>query len=356
MRFRIARFRSACEQARVNGLSETPAETSTGPKRPFVLSPASRLIKATPGLSPLVKIGLGLAVGCIAVIVRSFLPLNPQQLPTITVVIGTAVTTTFVGVRAGSTCAIIGGIGCWYYFFNPRSWSLANGSWIPLLGFTIIAGVIISTSFLYRRSEQQAHRRELEEIANAAETAQLFASELAHRLKNTLTIVQALTLQTLDSTSPRTEAFNDRLRALATGNDLLSHHVSNPSAKLSDIARAIVAPFADNDRVRFQGVDIRLPSSEVITLALAFHELATNATKYGALSVPTGTLTISSEDRGGRIRLTWEEQGGPPVEPPQRRGFGTRLLRRAGMNTQLEFASAGVRCSFEIRQFSEPGP
>lgn len=310
------------------------------------------MLNAGPPLTPLAQIGLGIAFAAVAVFLRSLLPLNPQQMPTITVVISVALATTFFGVRTGATCAVAGGLACWYLFFNPRSWSLAGGAWIPLLGFSIIALVIITTSYLYRRSERVLHERALADVAAEADRAKLFAGELAHRLKNTLTIVQALALQTLDGGSAQTRAFTDRLRALAKGNDLLSHHVSDPSARLDDVVRALVTPLA-GDRAEFRLSEARLSSSDVITLALSLHELATNATKYGALSCPSGRIIVSSDDLGRCLRLTWKEYDGPPVRPPERSGFGVRLLRRAGMNACLDFEADGVRCTFDVQK--QPG-
>lgn len=308
-----------------------------------------RPVGAGPSRHAVWEVALGVVAGLIAVAVRMALPLDAMQLPTITVVIALAVVTTYVGVRAGVACAVTGGLFAWYRFFNPHSRSLASGAWVILLGFGVIAAVIVTTSHLYRTSEQRAHTRREAELAAQAETARLFAGELAHRLKNALTIVQAIALQTLDGDAPATLSFTSRLRALATANDLLSEHISDPVAQLDEVIAAALTPFDDvAGRFHTSVAAHTLTAQQVVSLSLALHELATNATKYGALSTPDGRIVISTEVEDGATRLIWQEQGGPPVMPPTATGFGTRLLRRAGMGAQIAYEPDGVRCVMEI--------
>jgi two-component sensor histidine kinase len=309
-------------------------------------------VRARPSRSVSQEIAIGLAAALIAVAVRALLPLPPDVLPVVTVVIAIAVVTPFVGVRAGVTIAIVGGSACWYLFFNPDSWSLDSGAWIPLLGFAVIAAVIISTAHLYRRTERMLHQREVEALEEQAANAQLFAREMAHRLKNALAIVQAIAFQTLGEERPETTNFAGRLKALALANDLLSEHVSKPVARVEEVIHAALEPFfsAERERVRVQSIEALIPAQQVVSLALALHELATNAVKYGALSSPEGEVELSIEDVGERLQLHWIERGGPKVELPVKRGFGTRLLRRTGMHTELEFAEDGLRCAFGIRK------
>ena len=88
--------------------------------------------------------------------------------------------------------AVVGGLLSWYLFFNAYSWSLANDAWIPLIGFSVIAMVIVSTAALYRGSERRLHAQELMALTEQAANAELFAREMAHRLKNALAIVQSI--------------------------------------------------------------------------------------------------------------------------------------------------------------------
>lgn len=259
--------------------------------------------------------------------------------------------TPLFGIRAGITCAVSGGLASWYLFFNPRSWSLADGAWIPLIGFTIIAAVIIGTSHLYRVSERQHHRSELRELARQARNAQIFAGEMSHRLKNALAIVQAIALQTMDPSAPATAKFTGRLKALADANDLLSEHVSKPVANIADVIEASIRPFRDREaRFALTGPDAPIPAQQVVALALALHELSTNAVKYGSLSLPAGRVTIAVEDHADHLELTWKEHDGPAVKPPERTGFGTRLLYRSGTDTRIDYEADGLRCTLSVRK------
>ena len=301
-----------------------------------------------------VQIVIGVLSSVTAVAIRSLLPLNPQQLPTITVVVAMAVVTTFVGAGAGITTAILGGLACWFLFFNSGSLSLTNGAWVPLLGFVIIAIVIVGTAALYRSSERRLHERELAELEEEAANADLFAREMAHRLKNALAIVQAIAFQTLGTERPDANRFAGRLRALADANELLTEEIKHPVADIRQVLRAALTPFQDGkSRLHVDSVDAAIPAQQVVSLALALHELGTNAVKYGALSTPAGEVIVTVDDDGDRLKLSWVEQGGPTVTSPTEAGFGTRLLQRSGINTDLRYDPDGLKCSFGIRKAAQ---
>lgn len=288
--------------------------------------------------------------GLLAVLVRLSLPLAPQQLPTLPVVVTLAVITTFVGLRAGVATAVVGGVLSWYFFFNPYSWSLANQAWIPLLGFTVIATVIITTAQMYRSTARASHERDLRRLQAEADTAQLFAREMAHRLKNALTIVQSLAFQTIGTSSEEAAKFAGRLKALAEANELLNEHIDRPCATVTEVIQAALMPFGLRRRFDVTSVQAAIPSQQVVALALALHELTTNAVKYGALSGSTGRVTINVVEAGQHLHLTWKEHGGPVVQQPTGAGFGTRLLQRSGVNTELAFETDGLRCSMGLRR------
>lgn len=294
---------------------------------------------------------IGAAAGVVAAAVRYSLPLDPTQLPTLPVVVMLAIVTTFVGVWAGIATAFVGGLLSWYLFFNANSWSLANGAWVPLLGFAIISSVIITTAHLYRSAERRAHARQIARLEAEAEIAQLFAREMSHRLKNALAIAQAIAFQTIGTDTADAKKFAGRLKALADANELLDEHVERPAAKVAEVIRASLAPFGDAaTRFDVDVVEASIPAQQVVSLAMALHELATNAIKYGSLSAPGGRARIIVRDRGHDLLLEWVEQGGPPVSSPQSHGFGTRLLMRSGTGTEIDFAESGLRCSVGIRK------
>jgi PAS domain S-box-containing protein len=197
----------------------------------------------------------------------------------------------------------------------------------------------------------------------AAESRQkLLIDELNHRVKNTLATVQSLASQSArGATTPEVfrERFEGRLMALSKAhNQLTLHHWE--SAELRELLSASLAPYGDaSQRVVLRGEDVVLRPRAVLTLAMAFHELTTNAVKYGALSAPGGSVEIRWQPvqmhNGGKtgLRIEWEEKGGPPVLAPERRGFGTTLIERGVAGdldgrAALAFAPDGVRCIIEI--------
>jgi len=166
----------------------------------------------------------------------------------------------------------------------------------------------------------------------------LLIEELNHRVKNTLAAVQSLAAMTMKHTSsPKTfnQAFSARLRALSATHNLLTRRAWE-RAPLHDLVAVELEPYVGREhdaRVIATGPPIELSSRQTISLGLVLHELATNAAKYGALSAPTGRISISwkvTADQGiGRLRIDWRERGGPLVKPPMRRGFGSRLMERS---------------------------
>jgi two-component sensor histidine kinase len=311
----------------------------------------ARELRAQPQWSSASQVLTGAVAAAMAVVIRLAMPLRPEQLPTVTVVVTLAVVTTFVGIWAGVTTAVVGGVLSWFFLFNPRSWELAGEAWIPLFGFGVIATVIITTAYLYRSSEKLRQEEEHAKLRADAEDAELFAREMAHRLKNALTIVQSIAFQTIGTDSPEAAKFAGRLRALADANELLNEHIRKPTAPVSAVIKGALSPFED-DRARFrvESIDATIPAQQVVSLALAIHELATNAVKYGSLSGQGGSVAITVQDQGDALEMIWQEQGGPPVAAAPQPGFGTRLLRRSGIDTQIEFLPNGLRCSMGLRK------
>ena len=189
----------------------------------------------------------------------------------------------------------------------------------------------------------------------AEERQRLLMEELAHRVKNTLTVVQAIASQTLrgSGASPEArEALSTRLMALARAHELLMQgRWSEASLRALVDETARLHAHGEAGRFRVGGPDIMLGSGSALALALVLHELATNAVKYGALSVPEGKVLVLWDkvetDGEARLRFRWEEVGGPPVTPPERQGFGTRLIARSfGQNlsavVRLEYPRTGV--------------
>lgn len=196
---------------------------------------------------------------------------------------------------------------------------------------------------------------DITERKRAEEHQHLLINELNHRVKNTLAIIQGIAVQTFRGTAATPEAraaFEGRLEALAGAHDLLTRG-NWESAALEDIIERAIAPFdANMARVSIEGPELRLQPKTAVSVALALHELATNALKYGALSTPAGHVDIRWQIAGERLHLDWRERGGPPVRPPSRRGFGTRMIER-GLATELrgtvriDFQPDGVLCTID---------
>ena len=194
----------------------------------------------------------------------------------------------------------------------------------------------------------------------AAERRQLLINELNHRVKNTLATVQSIAHQTLRPDQPTPEArglLTARLIALSGAHDILTRE-NWETADLRDIVATCIGPFEPEKGARFdvQGPGLRVSPKAAVALAMALHELATNAAKYGALSVDQGRVAVTWSLAGGdsdpRLVLDWRERGGPPVKAPERRGFGSRLLVQGlsadlGAAAQLTYDPAGLHCRID---------
>lgn len=194
--------------------------------------------------------------------------------------------------------------------------------------------------------------RDISDRKKIEETKDLLLHEIKHRVKNTLGTVQAIASQTFRKAPPEErDAFGARLRAMAEAHDLLTNQDWGQIA-VTDIVSRAIAPF-DSRRFTVRGDDAALTSTKGLLLAMAIHELGTNAVKYGALSNGDGRVGIEWKGSANSVTLRWRESGGPPVTPPTREGFGTKLIQRAMMGehgkAQLDYAADGVKASLEIR-------
>ncbi|MDP3802417.1 PAS domain-containing protein [Brevundimonas sp.] len=191
----------------------------------------------------------------------------------------------------------------------------------------------------------------------AAERQKLMIDELNHRVKNTLATVQSIAIQTARShVDPRTfaEGFQARLLALSHTHDLLTRSHWE-GADLRDILQHETEAHGPQ-RVSLVGPPVALGPAAALSLGMIFHELATNAAKYGALSAPEGRVLVDwavADQSRPVLRLSWREIDGPPTAPPARRGFGSRLIERnvrhdlAG-EVKLDYANSGFSAEFSI--------
>ncbi|UCI18399.1 PAS domain-containing protein [Mesorhizobium sp. B2-1-8] len=191
------------------------------------------------------------------------------------------------------------------------------------------------------------------------EQLKLLTNELNHRVKNILAVVRSIASQTLRNATSLPEAgrtLSSRLVSLAKANDLLTQQ-NWSGADVKDLIATSVSSHAPIDRFKISGESVWLPPNVALSAALAFHELTTNALKYGALSNETGTVSIRWKLLGQKqhrwLNLEWRERGGPPVEPIERKGFGTQLLERVFASgtsgrVTLKFQKSGLVCTMRV--------
>jgi PAS domain S-box-containing protein len=190
------------------------------------------------------------------------------------------------------------------------------------------------------------------------EHQRLLIHELNHRVKNTLATVQSIAAQSFRGVArDHVKWFEGRLVALSKAHDVLTDE-NWQGAGIHEFLARVTAPLIGLQHHRFEtsGPEIRLSPRMVLSLSMALHELCTNAAKYGALSNPDGRVRVAWSmtglDGSSRLHLRWEEQGGPPVSPPRRNGFGSRLITRGvahelGAQVRLEYPVTGVTCEID---------
>jgi two-component sensor histidine kinase len=228
---------------------------------------------------------------------------------------------------------------------NPRYWDV-QVSPIKDSGGNVTHLLSISRDIT---EEWKAAEIQKESIARS----KFLSEELVHRVKNTLATVLALANQTFkgDQFKEQRTIFNGRIQTLSDAYNLLTEH-SWTATSMRAVVEGALAPFrTGTGRITISGPDLEIKPAQALTLALAINELATNATKYGALSAPGGIVgLVWSID--SMLRLEWIETGGPAVTPPARAGFGSRLIKTLlakdfGGAVELNYDPAGVTCRLD---------
>lgn len=217
---------------------------------------------------------------------------------------------------------------------NPRFWDVQVG---PIFGPDGKPEAILSVS------------RDISSLKAAEQRQTLLAMELKHRMKNTVAMIQAIANQTIRG-GPEViaikEAFVARLTTMAAAQDLLTQTAWS-RAKLEFLVAESVKVHGDVSRFTFEGPEVELSSKTALAMALAVHELATNAIKYGALSQDGGRIDVAWSVTDGEFKFEWRESGGPVVKVPAQRGFGSRMIERAlagyfSGQAAIEYAPAGI--------------
>jgi two-component sensor histidine kinase len=200
------------------------------------------------------------------------------------------------------------------------------------------------------RQAKHAAEQSTSQMRQVVKLQRLMVNELNHRVKNTLASVQSIASQTLRASGSMPEArntLNARLTAMAGAHDILTRE-SWEGANLIDIVETAIGPYAGSGRIDISGPMVRLPPKAALAFSLTFHELCTNAAKYGALTAADGKVEVHWSLHGRTLHLDWVEKGGPPAREPDHRGFGTRMILGLGRElsgmANMAFTEAGLRC------------
>jgi PAS domain S-box-containing protein len=225
-------------------------------------------------------------------------------------------------------------------------WVLDNGIplWEPAGEFAGYIGTCIDITENKRAEQKQG----------------VLIAELDHRVKNVLATVATIAKRTSErssSTSGFIDTLDRRIQSMADAHALLSRSCWQ-GVGLADLVRRELAPYATDGNTTVEGPHVALTAAATQAIAMVLHELATNAAKYGALSIPQGRVLVrwhplSKGEVPAKLRLEWHEQGGPPVSVSARPGYGTSVIRdlipyELGGSVELDFATGGVRCAIEI--------
>lgn len=294
-----------------------------------------------------------LAVGApaLAWLLRGALdPVLQDQMPYTLFFVAVLTASVFGGWKSGAAAAVLSGLMANFSFVSPGPHFMFEGSrgWgfsIFMLVSLLLIALVNALAVTLRRETRL--REDITTVSN----------EYRHRIKNLLAITHSLVDQTARTASSVPEFKDkvlDRMHALARAQDLL--HVDQvQAAPLRTLIDGILKPFHVESRLAWpiSGPDVLVPAEMTTALALLLNELATNAVKYGALSVSEGRLKIGWAAEGEWTVIEWREIDGPVVTPPDKLGFGSRLIDDAlpggSGSTKLVFEPNGVRCEIKLR-------
>jgi two-component sensor histidine kinase len=252
-------------------------------------------------------------------------------------------TAVFGGLRVGLWAALLGAVLGFALDFADAPIGPAR---IALLAIYVVVSSLIMWAARHYRSIALYYRDLSARLQKEEDYRKLVVAELSHRLKNSLATVHAVVHQVLRDQPQMWAAVDSRLRALGAADDLISKS-DRSGCDIEELLQLEMAPYGDS-RVNLLGNPLHIPPKLAVSLGLMFHELTTNAAKYGALSTPNGFLQISWRMVSDRLSVIWDENNGPPVAVPEKTGFGTRLLASALTafegHVQTDYLPAGLHC------------
>jgi two-component sensor histidine kinase len=301
-------------------------------------------------LQPSLPLGLGFAAFCLALATaaRWGLSLIRPELAFAPYFPAVLFATAFGGFRIGLATAAVGGLLGAVVAFGDAPADSAR--MLLLLIYVLVSALIIWGADHYRSIA--SHHREISKRLTEEETyRKLVVDELQHRLKNKLSTIHAVLHQVLHNQPQIWAGIDARLRALSATDDLIAR-ADGSGCDLRELLLSELGPYG-HVRFTLNGEPLFLPAKLAVSFALIFHELATNAGKYGAFSAAHGLLQVSWSVSDDRVTIVWDETEGPPIETVGEPGFGTKLLNSAlrpfDGKTEIAFLRSGVHCTMKCR-------
>jgi two-component sensor histidine kinase len=298
--------------------------------------------------SPLFSIGFAATCVALATAVRWCLSLIRPDVFFTPYFPAVVFATAFGGPRIGIATAIVGGtLGVTVNFSNAAT---DFARFALLIIFLAVSGLTI-WGVQHYRSIASRQREIAKRLIQEEEYRKLVVDELQHRLKNKLSTIHAVLRQMLQDQPQVWARIDPRIRALSATDDLIAK-VDGSGCDIRDFLLFELGPYG-HVRFTLNGNSLFLPAKLAVSLALIFHELATNAGKYGAFSSARGLLQVSWSVTEGRLHIAWDETEGPPVGAVGDAGFGTRLLKAAlrpfDGKTEIAYLKTGVHCIMQCR-------
>jgi two-component sensor histidine kinase len=264
-----------------------------------------------------------LAIGCLgaATLLRAGFGLLGVSLPFGTYYPAVLVAALLAGWTTGAAVIIGAVLIVWWVFIAPLyQFNTLNATQIANFSlFIFSSSCVVALAQWHRDVVRRLRRHDYDQ--------ELLMLELQHRGRNTYAIVESIVRNTLVNDRASADAIAGRVHAVSSANDL----VNQSSAKTVGLRALLALEFAPNAeaRLRASGPDITISADAARKLGLVFHELTTNAMKHGALATPDGRVITSWQEDGGKVRLIWKEEYGPPVMPPSHQGFGTVIVTQS---------------------------
>ncbi len=298
--------------------------------------------------SPLFSIGFAACCLALATAARWCLSLIRPDVFFIPYIPAVFFATAFGGYRIGIATAILGGTLGVTIDFSDAPADFARLTLLVI--YLIVCGLTIWGVEHYRSVAAQ-QRQISKRLMQEEQYRKLVVDEFQHRLKNKLSTIHAVIHLVLQDQPQIWAGIDQRLRALSAADDLIAR-VDGAGCDIKDLLISELGPYG-HVRFTLNGSPLFLPAKLAVSLALMFHELATNAGKYGAFSSPRGLLQVSWSVSDDRLNIIWDETEGPPVETIGEAGFGTKLLKSAlspfNGKTEITFLRTGVHCTMQCR-------